>query len=141
MWHVIICSAIIVIFISVAAVALKIGAEKTSTHKIVIHSECEANCNYIVREMGKVVALEPIEGNVIAVKFSADAKAGKMSEGTYEGLVALTAQLLEEYALEIEDVIRHKDASEGNCPEYFVQYEDAWEDFKIDVEEYKNTKR
>ncbi len=137
LWHVVICSSIIVILLSFAVIFLTAKADKESTHKIVIHSECEENVHYAIKAKGEVAELLPVEGNVIVIKYSADAKDGNMSEESYVALVALTAQLIDEYELEIDDIIRHYDTSEKTCPEYFVEYESAWEDFKIDVEEYK----
>jgi N-acetylmuramoyl-L-alanine amidase CwlA len=41
-----------------------------------------------------------------------------------------------QYDLEIDDVIRHYDVTGKDCPKYFVEHEDAWTQFKEDVETY-----
>ena len=48
-------------------------------------------------------------------------------------MVQLTAWLCEKFSLDENDVIRHYDVTGKNCPKYFVENEDAWEQFKEDV--------
>ena len=36
--------------------------------------------------------------------------------------------------LEAEDVIRHHDITGKECPRYFVQHEDSWQEFLKDVD-------
>ena len=38
------------------------------------------------------------------------------------------------YDLGIEDVIRHYDVTGKLCPLYYVEHEDAWQQFKADVD-------
>lgn len=59
---------------------------------------------------------------------------GKFNDSTYESLVSLTAWLCERFGLTSQDVIRHYDVTQKLCPKYFVDYEDAWEQFKSDVD-------
>lgn len=61
---------------------------------------------------------------------------GRFTEATYESLVHLTAWLVEEYGLERDDIIRHYDVTGKECPIYYVQNEDKWEEFKDDVMDY-----
>ena len=58
---------------------------------------------------------------------------GAYTEETYDSLVYLTAWLCEKFQLTEEDLIRHYDITGKICPKYFVENEDAWEDFKDDV--------
>ena len=58
---------------------------------------------------------------------------GKFNEATYRKMVQLTAWLCEKFSLDENDVIRHYDVTGKNCPKYFVENEDAWEQFKEDV--------
>lgn len=51
-------------------------------------------------------------------------------EESYESLVQLTAWLCVKFDLAVDDVIRHYDVTGKNCPKYFVEHEDAWEDFR-----------
>jgi N-acetyl-anhydromuramyl-L-alanine amidase AmpD len=61
---------------------------------------------------------------------------GKFTEATYESLVQLTAWLVEEYGLSRDDIIRHYDVTGKECPLYYVENPDKWEQFKDDVMSY-----
>lgn len=65
-------------------------------------------------------------------------KNGRFTKQTYGSLVELTAYLCIKYDLTAEDVIRHYDVTGKNCPKYFVQHEDAWRRFLVDVENKRN---
>ena len=62
---------------------------------------------------------------------------GEFTEDTYDSLVQLTAWLCKRFSLDRDDVIRHFDVTGKNCPRYFVEHEDAWEQFKEDVQTRK----
>lgn len=40
------------------------------------------------------------------------------------------------FDLDTEDVIRHYDVTGKNCPKYYVEHQDAWEQFKVNLEDY-----
>lgn len=61
---------------------------------------------------------------------------GKFSDATYQTLVHLVAWLVGRYDLRVDDVIRHYDVTGKLCPKYYVEHEDAWEQFKRDVSDY-----
>ena len=63
---------------------------------------------------------------------------GEFTEDTYDSLVQLTAWLCKRFSLDREDVIRHFDVTGKDCPRFFVQNEDAWEQFKDAVQKRKN---
>ena len=58
---------------------------------------------------------------------------GAYTKATYESLVHLTAWLCEKFELTEEDIIRHYDITGKICPKYFVDHEEACEQFKQDV--------
>lgn len=58
---------------------------------------------------------------------------GKFTEATYISLVRLTGWLCWRFNLTEEDVIRHYDVTGKICPKYYVENQDAWEQFKEDV--------
>lgn len=60
---------------------------------------------------------------------------GRFYDSTYKTLVNLCAYLCNEFDLKAEDVIRHHDVTGKACPKYFVDHEDAWEQFHEDVED------
>lgn len=61
---------------------------------------------------------------------------GSYEQATYDSLVHLTAWLMGKFNLKIDSVIRHYDVTGKLCPLYFVEHEDAWEQFKQDVSDY-----
>lgn len=63
-------------------------------------------------------------------------KSGRFNEETYQTLVHLVAWLCGRYGLTTDDVIRHYDVTGKLCPKYYVNHEDAWDQFKADVNEY-----
>ena len=60
-------------------------------------------------------------------------ESGKFNEATYESLVKLVKWLEETYQLQPEAVIRHYDVTGKDCPKYFVDNKDAWEQFRRDI--------
>lgn len=60
-------------------------------------------------------------------------KNGKFTKETYISMVNLTAYLCKKFELTEEDVIRHYDITGKNCPKYFVEDPEAWEQFKQDI--------
>lgn len=60
-------------------------------------------------------------------------ESGEFTPETYESLVRLTSWLSGELKLKGRDIIRHYDVNGKVCPKYFVDYEDAWLQFKEDV--------
>ena len=61
-------------------------------------------------------------------------ESGKFNERTYASMVNLTGWLCTRFGLDSRDVIRHYDVTGKICPKYFVEHEDAWEQFKTDVD-------
>ena len=59
---------------------------------------------------------------------------GRFNEETYESTVYLCAFLCEMFGLSEEDVIRHYDVTGKNCPLFFVEDEEAYEQFHKDIE-------
>ncbi len=74
--------------------------------------------------------------DTIAIECCHPRRGGKFTPETYQSLVALTAWLCGEYGLSQEDVIRHYDVSGKDCPKYYVQHEDKWQEFRQDVAAY-----
>ncbi len=58
---------------------------------------------------------------------------GQFNSGTYSTLVDLTAWLCNTADISCKNIIRHYDITGKACPLYFVDHEDAWEQFKSDV--------
>lgn len=58
---------------------------------------------------------------------------GKFNENTYNSLVELCAELCKKYNIPINNVIRHYDVTGKQCPKYYVEHKDAWEQLKQDI--------
>jgi len=111
--------------------------------------ETKVSSHFIIGLAGEIILCVPLdeiayasnERNIdtISIECCIDNEAGKFNEYTYNALIELTAWLIGEYDLELEDVIRHYDVTGKNCPKYFVEHESAWDDFKLDVEKYIDT--
>lgn len=71
--------------------------------------------------------------DTISIECCIEDDTGKFNEDTYASAIELTAWLVVRYHLTSEDVIRHYDVTGKNCPKYFVEHEDAWEQFRRDV--------
>ena len=204
LWHVAICSAVVLIFLSIVAVFLtseaneqaaanadvlkkrvetapeiqqqlltmneysRPGTKLDKVKGIVIHytgnpgttamqnhsyfeglaetKETKASSHFIVGLSGEIIQCVPLDEiayasnqrnvDTISIECCINNDAGRFTEKTYDALVHLTAWLVGEYDLKIEDILRHYDVTGKVCPKYFVEHESAWEDFKLDVEKY-----
>ncbi len=207
LWHVAICSAVVVIFMSIGMIfltaevneqeetkkdelVLKVekapvvnpqlltineysrpGTKLEEVKGIVVHytgnpgttamqnrnyfeglaqsKKTKASSHYIIGLSGEIIQCVPLDeiayasnqrnADTISIECCIDNDAGHFNEKTYDALVELTAWLVGEYDLKINDIIRHYDVTGKNCPKYFVEHESAWVDFKMDVEKYITT--
>ncbi len=108
--------------------------------------ETFASSHFIVGLEGEIVQCIPCDEiayasndrnyDTIAIECCIEDDTGEFNSATYDSLVELTAWLVGRYNLEITDVIRHYDVNGKNCPKYYVENEDAWEQFRVDVAEY-----
>ena len=111
--------------------------------------ETKVSSHFIIGLAGEIIQCVPLDevayasnqrnADTISIECCIDNDEGRFNQATYDALVELTAWLVGEYRLEIDDIIRHYDVTGKNCPKYFVEHESAWEDFKLDVEKYINT--
>lgn len=67
--------------------------------------------------------------DTISIECCHKRKSGKFTSQTYQSLVDLTTYLCLKFGLTESDVIRHYDITGKNCPKYFVEHPDAWEQF------------
>lgn len=71
--------------------------------------------------------------DTVSIECCHEDESGVFNEATYKSMVKLTAWLCKKFDLTEQDVIRHYDVTGKNCPKYFVENEDAWNQFKKDV--------
>lgn len=106
--------------------------------------ETSASSNLIVGLEGEALLCVPLDEvaycsndrnhDTISIEFCHPGTDGKPTQATYDTLVKLTAWLCDLFGLDPqEDVIRHYDVIDKECPLYFVQNKDEWTRFKSDV--------
>lgn len=76
----------------------------------------------------------PCNYDTISIEACHPDATGKFNSATYDSVVKLTAYLCKELKLTAGDVERHYDINGKICPKYFVDHEDAWVQFKKDVD-------
>ncbi len=111
-----------------------------------ITGETSASAHFVIGYEGEIVQCIPLEEIAYAVvqrnydSISIECcyldEDGKFTDATYQSLIELSAWLLKEYKLAPEDMRRHYDEGGKLCPLYYVEHEDAWEQFLKDLEAY-----
>jgi len=115
---------------------------------LAITQERHASSNFIVCLDGHIIQCIPVDeiayasnarnDDTLSIEVCHPDDTGKFTDESYEAVVRLTAWLSVRYGLNSEDVIRHYDVERESgpkaCPLYFVENEDAWEQFKADVQ-------
>lgn len=107
-----------------------------------------ASSHYVIGLEGEIIQCLPLNeisyasnnrnNDTISIECCHPDAAGKFNDKTYESLVALVANLVKEYNLEVDDIIRHFDVTGKECPLYYVVNPDEWESFKDNVSSYMN---
>ena len=105
--------------------------------------ETSASSHFIVGLNGEIIQCVPLNeiaycsntrnDDTISIECCHPDESGQFTEETYQSLVKLVAWLCSEYNLGGEEVIRHYDITGKECPRYFVENEEAWIQFKDDV--------
>lgn len=73
--------------------------------------------------------------DTISVECCHPDESGQFTEDTYQSMVELTAWLCKHFQVPVDSVIRHYDVTGKECPKYFVDHPEAWEQFRNDVGE------
>ena len=103
----------------------------------------KASAHFIVGLSGEIIQCIPLteiayanyprNEDTVSIEVCHPDEGGQFATETYQSLVRLTADLLNEYGLTAEHVIRHYDVSGKACPKYYVENEDAWNRLKADI--------
>ena len=106
-----------------------------------------ASSHFVIGVEGEIVQCVPVSElsytsnyrniDTVSIECCHPDETGKFTQATYDSLVRLTAWLCDETGISRKHVIRHYDVNGKACPLYFVENEDAWEEFLKDVERYK----
>lgn len=107
--------------------------------------ETYASSHFLIGLEGEVLLNVPLDeiayctgprnGDTISIECCHPDDTGAFTQATYDSLVRLTRWLMDEYRLDASQVIRHYDVTGKECPRYFVQNPQAWEQFLADLEE------
>lgn len=111
-----------------------------------VTGETSASAHFVIGYDGEIIQCVPLDEIAYAVmqrnydSISIECcyleEDGKFTDATYQSLIQLSAWLLKEYKLAPEDMRRHYDEGGKKCPLYYVEHEDAWEQFLTDLENY-----
>lgn len=74
--------------------------------------------------------------DTIAIECCYENEDGSFNQATYNSVIQLTAWLCKKFGLSSDAVIRHYDVTGKLCPLYYVEHEDAWTQFRADVDTY-----
>ncbi len=106
--------------------------------------ETSASSHFVIGIDGTVIQCVPLDeiayasndrnGDTISIECCHPDATGEFSEETYDALVRLVKWLEETYNLGPQNVIRHYDVTGKECPLYYVDHPDAWEQFLKDIE-------
>lgn len=105
-----------------------------------------ASSHYIIGMEGEIIQCVPLNEisyasnnrnkDTIAIECCHPDETGQFTTATYKSLVKLVAALCRTYDLDPETgIIRHYDVTGKYCPLYYVNHEDEWYGFKLDVKE------
>lgn len=105
--------------------------------------ETYASSHFVIGMDGEIIQCVPLDeiaycsnsrnSDTISIECCHAGEDGQFSQATYDSLVKLTAYLADYYGLGRDELLRHYDVTGKCCPRYFVDHEDAWEEFKDDV--------
>ena len=106
----------------------------------------KASSHFVVGLEGEIVQCIPTaeiayasndrNSDTISIESCYKNEDGSFEQATYDSVIKLTAWLCAKFGLTSEDVIRHYDVTGKLCPLYYVEHEDAWAQFKKDVDTY-----
>lgn len=106
----------------------------------------KASSHFVVGLEGEIVQCIPTaeiayasndrNSDTISIECCYKNEDGSFEQATYDSVIKLTAWLCTKFGLTSEDVIRHYDVTGKLCPLYYVEHEDAWAQFKKDVDTY-----
>lgn len=113
---------------------------------LAVTGETSASAHFVIGYEGEIIQCIPLDEIGYAVKqrnydsISIEccyvSKDGRFTDATYESLIQLCGWLLKEYKLSPDKILRHYDAGGKKCPLYYVEHQEAWEQFLEDVGKY-----
>ena len=105
--------------------------------------ETHVSSHFVIGLDGEIIQCVPLfekssasndrNRDTISIEVCHPAEDGQFTEAAYASLIKLTAWLCETYHLDENDIIRHGDVIEKDCPKYYMEHPKAWLQLKSDV--------
>lgn len=105
--------------------------------------ETSVSSNFVIGLDGEIIQCIPTwemayasnerNADTVSIECCHPDETGVFNEETYKSMVHLSAWLCQKFGLTENEVIRHYDVTGKNCPKYFVENEEAWQQFKADI--------
>lgn len=106
-------------------------------------NKISASSHFIIGIDGEILQLIPLDevayanyprnNDTVSIECCHPDASGTFTKATEESLVRLTAWLCQELNLPEKNVIRHYDITGKNCPKFYVEKEDAWNEFLKEI--------
>ena len=119
------------------------GATAQNNRDYFENLEAKVSSHFVVGLEGEVIQCIPTSEmsyatnsrNVdsISIECCHNDETGVFEQATYDSTVKLTAWLCARFGMTSEQVIRHYDVTGKECPKYYVDHPDAWEQMKADI--------
>ncbi len=104
-----------------------------------------ASSHFVVGLEGEVIQCIPVDeiayanaprnDDTISIEVCHPDDSGQFNEASYDSAVRLSAWLCRQLKLDSGDLLRHYDINGKQCPKYYVEHEEAWKQFKSDVDQ------
>lgn len=112
---------------------LAITGETYASSHFLIGLEGEIICNVPLDEIAYCTG--PRNADTISIECCHPDDTGTFTQATYDSLIKLVRWLMDEYSLDTDQIIRHYDATGKECPLYYVENPEEWEQFLADLEQ------
>ena len=120
-------------------------ANRDYFENLAVTHETKVSSHFVIGLEGEVIQCIPTAEmsyatnsrnvDTISIECCHKVETGAFEQATYDSVVKLTAWLCARFGLTQEQVIRHYDVTGKECPKYYVDYPDAWEQMKADIGE------
>jgi len=116
------------------------GTTAQQNHDFYNDRKSDVCSHFLVGMEGEVILCIPLDEksaasnhrnrDTISIEVCHPDSTGKFTDASYQATLKLVDWLLDEYNLTPDHVIRHYDVTGKECPKYFVDHPDEWEEFK-----------
>lgn len=119
------------------------GTTAMQTQNFYNNTDSDVSSHFVVGMEGEIVMCIPLNerssatnhrnNDTISIEVAHPTADGKFTDESYQALIKLVNWLRQKYNLSTDHVIRHYDVTGKECPRYYVQHPEAWEQFKRDL--------